>query len=425
MNTAILNFYNDIKDNINFRSLLIFLLPITLIIGSAILNLVLVIIFFVFFFDLFKTRDFSIFKNYWVYFFLIFWFYTVISSIFFSGLDNSLKNSFSQIRFLTLIFFIYQNLNFKSYFIFVTIILICVVFVAIDSNTQFFTGLDIFGFPAEGYTYEKRIYQLDKDNTYHVGRLSGPFKDELIPGAYMAKFGIIVLSYFGSIYTKFNNVKKFFFILLVLFLLESILISGERTSSIFYIILSIFLIINLIDLKKAFIISIILIFFMSIIISSSEYLKNRLSDSINIFNDYKNSSYGRLTISASQVWKENLIFGVGLKNYRVKCKGLIDPIPDHKFQNCSSHPHNTLLELLSETGIVGLVLYLLLIISLFRKKIINLTDKIKINLNILKAFIFLSLLPILPSGSLFTSWNATPFWIVIGLHLFLSKKINQ
>lgn len=425
MNTVILNFYNDIKDNINFRSLLIFLLPITLIIGSAILNLVLVIIFFVFFFDLFKTRDFSIFKNYWVYFFLIFWFYTVISSIFFSGLDNSLKNSFSQIRFLTLIFFIYQNLNFKSYFIFVTIILICVVFVAIDSNTQFFTGLDIFGFPAEGYTYEKRIYQLDKDNTYHVGRLSGPFKDELIPGAYMAKFGIIVLSYFGSIYTKFNNVKKFFFILLVLFLLESILISGERTSSIFYIILSIFLIINLIDLKKAFIISIILIFFMSIIISSSEYLKNRLSDSINIFNDYKNSSYGRLTISASQVWKENLIFGVGLKNYRVKCKGLIDPIPDHKFQNCSSHPHNTLLELLSETGIVGLVLYLLLIISLFRKKIINLTDKIKINLNILKAFIFLSLLPILPSGSLFTSWNATPFWIVIGLHLFLSKKINQ
>ncbi len=425
MNTVILNFYNDIKDNINFRSLLIFLLPITLIIGSAILNLVLVIIFFVFFFDLFKTRDFSIFKNYWVYFFLIFWFYTVISSIFFSGLDNSLKNSFSQIRFLTLIFFIYQNLNFKSYFIFVTIILICIVFVAIDSNTQFFTGLDIFGFPAEGYTYEKRIYQLDKDNTYHVGRLSGPFKDELIPGAYMAKFGIIVLSYFGSIYTKFNNVKKFFFILLVLFLLESILISGERTSSIFYIILSIFLIINLIDLKKAFIISIILIFFMSIIISSSEYLKNRLSDSINIFNDYKNSSYGRLTISASQVWKENLIFGVGLKNYRVKCKGLIDPIPDHKFQNCSSHPHNTLLELLSETGIVGLVLYLLLIISLFRKKIINLTDKIKINLNILKAFIFLSLLPILPSGSLFTSWNATPFWIVIGLHLFLSKKINQ
>jgi len=425
MNTVILNFYNDIKDNINFRSLLIFLLPITLIIGSAILNLVLVIIFFVFFFDLFKTRDFSIFKNYWVYFFLIFWFYTVISSIFFSGLDNSLKNSFSQIRFLTLIFFIYQNLNFKSYFIFVTIILICVVFVAIDSNTQFFTGLDIFGFPAEGYTYEKRIYQLDKDNTYHVGRLSGPFKDELIPGAYMAKFGIIVLSYFGSTYTKFNKIKKIFFILLVLFLLESILISGERTSSIFYIILSIFLLINLIDLKKAFIISIILIFFISIIITSSEYLKSRLSDSINIFNDYKNSSYGRLTISASQVWKENLIFGVGLKNYRVKCKELIDPIPDHKFSNCSSHPHNTLLELLSETGIIGLILYLLLIISLFRKKIINLTDKIKINLNILKAFIFLSLLPILPSGSLFTSWNATPFWIVIGLHLFLSKKINQ
>ena len=60
MNTAILNFYNDIKDNINFRSLLIFLLPITLIIGSAILNLVLVII-FLYFFLIYLKHEISLF----------------------------------------------------------------------------------------------------------------------------------------------------------------------------------------------------------------------------------------------------------------------------------------------------------------------------------------------------------------------------
>ena len=106
------------------------------------------------------------------------------------------------------------------------------------------------------------------------------------------------------------------------------MITGERTSSIFYIILSFILLINLINLKKAFVISIILSIFISTIIINSGFLKSRLSDSINIFNDYKNSSYGRLTISASKLWKENLVFGVGLKNYRVKCKELIDPIPD-------------------------------------------------------------------------------------------------
>lgn len=424
MNITIINIYNNLRENINFRSLLIILLPIALIVGPAMINTVLVVIFFIFFYDLFKKPDLSIFKNYWVYFFLIFWFYTVVSSIFFSGLDNSLKNSFSQIRFLTLIFFMYQNFSFKSYTIFINVILACLAFVAIDNNIQFFTGLNIFGFPAEGYMYEKRIFELDITN-YHVGRLTGPFRDELIPGAFLAKLSIITLFYFGSIYTKFNNIKKLFFILLILLLLQSILITGERTSSIFYIVLSFVLLINLISLRKTLVICIISIIFISTIVINSGYLKSRLSESINIINDYKNSSYGRLTTSASHLWKENLIFGVGLKNYRVKCKKFIDPIPDHKYTYCSTHPHNTLLELLSETGIVGLALYLLFIISFFRKKISSLDKNIKINCNGLKAFIFLSLLPILPSGSLFTTWNATPFWIVLGLYFFLSKKITQ
>ena len=77
---------------------------------------------------------------------------------------------------------------------------------------------------------------------------------------------------------------------------------------------------------------------------------------------------------------------------------------------------------MAETGIVGLVLYLLFIISFFAQKISSLNKNIKINLNGFKAFIFLSLLPILPSGSLFTTWNATPFWIILGLYFFLSKK---
>ena len=160
MNTSIIDIYNNLRNILNFRNALIFLLPLALIIGSATVNFLLILIFFVFFYDLFKTRNFSIFNNYWVYFFLIFWFYTVISSIFFSGLDNSFKNSFSQIRFLTLVLFIFQNLNFKSYTFFVIIILVCIVFVAIDSNIQFFTGLNIFGFPAEGYIFEKKNLSL-------------------------------------------------------------------------------------------------------------------------------------------------------------------------------------------------------------------------------------------------------------------------
>ena len=425
MNTAIFDIYNNFKDNINFRRLLIFLLPIALIIGSAVVNFILVLIFFIFLYDLIKKKNFYIFKYNWVIFFLIFWLYIVLLSLFSSGFDGSLKNSFSQIRFLTLTLFIYQNFNLKSYTLFFSIIFACILFVGIDNNIQFFTGLDIFGYPAEDYIHKARIFELNATNPYSVGRLSGPFKDELISGAFLAKLGIVVLFYLASNFQKFSNKNKFFFILLTLFLLQSIIITGERTSSILFICLLFILLFNLVSFKKAFIVSIILTFFISLLIVNSNYLKNRSNDTINILSDYKNSSYGRLTSSSFHLWKKNLLFGVGLKNYRVECNNLIDPFPDHRFQYCSSHPHNTFLELLSETGILGIILYLLFIFFFFWENSIRISKRLKANSYGLMAFILLSLAPILPSGSLFTTWNASFFWIILGLYLFLAKKKIQ
>ena len=425
MNTVIFDIYNNFRDNISFRRLLIFLLPIALIIGSAFVNFILVLIFFIFVYDLIKKKNFYIFKYNWVIFFLIFWLYIVLLSLFSSGFDGSLKNSFSQIRFLTLTLFIYQNLNLKSYTLFFSIIFACILFVGIDNNIQFFTGLDIFGYPAEGYSYKVRIFELKATDKYLIGRLSGPFRDELISGAFLVKLGIVVLFYLANNFQKFSNRNKFFFILLILFILQSILITGERTSSILFICLLFILLFNLVSFKKAFIVSIILTFFISLLIVNSNYLKNRSNDTINILSDYKNSSYGRLTSSSFHLWKKNLLFGVGLKNYRVECDNLIDPLPDHKFQYCSSHPHNTFLELLSETGIFGIILYLLFIFFFFWENNIRISKKLKANSYGLMAFILLSLVPILPSGSLFTTWNASFFWIILGIYLSLAKEKIQ
>ena len=38
---------------------------------------------------------------------------------------------------------------------------------------------------------------------------------------------------------------------------------------------------------------------------------------------------------------------------------------------------------------------------------------------------FFYLLPVLPNGSLFTSWNGAFFWFSLGLSLSLSEKIIQ
>ena len=62
MNTVNLHFYNNFRKNINFRCILIFLLPICLVAGSAFVNIILTLIFFYFFFDILKNKDFQIFK---------------------------------------------------------------------------------------------------------------------------------------------------------------------------------------------------------------------------------------------------------------------------------------------------------------------------------------------------------------------------
>ena len=67
--------------------------------------------------------------------------------------------------------------------------------------------------------------------------------------------------------------------------------------------------------------------------------------------------------SALKMFKENYLFGIGPKLFRIKCsEERYKPFENVKVEDvCSTHPHNTYIQLLSETGIIGF----LLIFSLF------------------------------------------------------------
>ena len=56
---------------------------------------------------------------------------------------------------------------------------------------------------------------------------------------------------------------------------------------------------------------------------------------------------------------KNKYFGVGLKNFRYVCDEKFDTFTQKKFL-CSTHPHNLYLEILSETGLIGFVIFLVL-----------------------------------------------------------------
>ena len=133
--------------------------------------------------------------------------------------------------------------------------------------------------------------------------------------------------------------------------------------------------------------------------------------------------YFQLNSSGYAVFKKYPYFGVGNKNYRViTCpEKTEDWNPDYV---CNSHPHQIYFEFLSEHGIIGTTILLVIFFSLFFKII----RKISIRDNYIQLgsviYLFLFFSPLLPSGSFFNDYYLTLFWINMCLLYSLNKETN-
>ena len=123
--------------------------------------------------------------------------------------------------------------------------------------------------------------------------------------------------------------------------------------------------------------------------------------------------------------------GNGIKSFRDLCaKQNINSLSEDK--KCSTHPHNIHLEILSETGGIGYLIYLtllLLIISNSYKIIINRKNFSKDNyyLIFLSSFLIFLILffPFKSSGRIFSSFFGYLFWFnlsVLNASIFVLKK---
>ena len=127
------------------------------------------------------------------------------------------------------------------------------------------------------------------------------------------------------------------------------------------------------------------------------------NDKIYIFSEQHNSHY----VTAYKMFLDNKILGVGVKNFRNFCNH------EKYSQNelsCSTHPHNTYIQLLSETGIVGF-LFLMFTLFYFCKYLLkHLLAKLKgrnyytdFEICILSG-VAIFLWPFIPTGNIFNNW---------------------
>jgi O-antigen ligase len=397
--------FNSNNEKFIFYNVPVFLfslIPFFLITGPFLSDLAISLISLLFLIYSLRQKNFSYFKNKYFYIFLIFWSYLILNSLINNFNLDSLKISFFYFRYGVFVIAVIclLEINYKIIKYFFYCIFVCFIALILDGFYQYFVGENILGFKGSE-------------------RISSFFGDEKILGSYLSRMWPI---FFGlSIFILKKN-NKLFFLFIIIFILSEVLIfiSGDRTaffninlSAIFIILLS----------KKLFklraftlITSLIIIMFISFFNPTAKERvfdqtlsqmnlssKSKKQEEIYIFSREHTHHY----ITAYRMYLDNKILGVGVKNFRKFCS-------DKKYieseSSCAPHPHNTYIQILSETGIIGFLFLIIVLIYFCSKVFKHLILRVRgkhyfsdFEICILSG-IAIYLWPFAPTGNIFNNW---------------------
>ena len=385
---------------------LIALLPISLISRSLIINILTFLIGLFFLIKVLTEKKFFFLNNKIFYALCLFWLTLLVNLAFSTDFGASFLRSFGFFKFVLLVFaikyyltlenFKYENFIFKAWFLAFAI-------VSIDLIFEY-----IFGFNTLGY------------KSYMPGRLSGFLDQELKIGHFYYGFFLIGTSF---IYKNYNR-GLLFFISIGAFV-TILFIIGERSAFIkgflmFFFFLLLFDKYNF--YRKAIFISLISALITTLIFTNQNYklrfwtqLFNPMPNQNNLIKNLSKTSYASHYDTAIKIFTKYPYFGSGLKTFRYESskKKYTDKDRSQNFNRMrwATHPHNIHLEFLSETGIFGylsFIIFFIYVLSLSVKNFLKFRNNYQLASML---YIFFTLIPILPSGSFFTTYAATIFWI--------------
>ena len=184
--------------------------------------------------------------------------------------------------------------------------------------------------------------------------------------------------------------------------------------------------------------------FSIIIILSNQNVKerviNKTLDQINLFGNKLNffSIQHQVIYNTSyKIFLDYPIFGVGVKNFRNYCKlekykTYTDE--DQSIDGCQTHPHNSYIQLLTETGVFGFLFVITFLYLVLKKLLLQFYYLYFLKKRYLEDYkicfyvaILISLWPIIPTGNFFNNWLNIIYYLPIGFVLSdykINKKIN-
>ena len=420
-----LNYQNVFFNKIPFY--LTFLIPFFLVSGPFLSDLAISICAVIFLINSYKNNLIYYYKNIFFYIFISFYIYLNISALISDNILFSLKTSLPYLRFgifvLSTWYLLNTNNKLLKYFFYC--FLFVFLFLEFDGIYQFIFKHNIFNYPLTD-----------------PFRVSSLFGNELILGSFLSRNYPLFFGLFLFLIEQKKLSKKITLVSYIVLILLPILIfmSGERSSFFYFCLASIYTLLffpkkNIIAI---FLFSLFLIFigiFIDKVINkdvmrfsdriiyqtlSQLTFKSETSKRLNLFSTTHEEHYR----SALKIFKDNVILGAGPKSFRLKCS-------EQKYlvsnTSCITHPHNTYIQILSETGIIGFLFVFLTFMTLCVTSFRMIYSKYFLGsyINPLKicllACFLITLWPLVPSGNFFTNWLNVVYYLPVGFFLWVIK----
>ena len=414
--------------------ILFYLIPFALGLGPALPDILLSTIAVTFFLYIIINKNWEILKNKFSIFFLCFWIVIVTNSFFSENFNTSFRISFFYIRYLFFSLAVYYIIRYNKKFLLNTFysITLSLYIIFFFGFFQLITGYNIF--------FDNLNDLINLGLREHPQRVSGLFGEELILGGYLVRI--------FPLYFALYLIQRKKFVINFLFLSNFILLfimsfyAGERSAIVLLLLILVLSFLFIKSFYKIKVYSLIFLLITSILIFSLDKKINfRFFDQtlfhqiiqnnkIYIFSEQHESHF----LVAYRIFKAHIIFGAGIKSFSKLChqdkyNEDIVKLPKHDgtfiYLSCTTHPHNTYFQILSETGLFGFLFLIIILIYLLKrffylirlKKLKDFNTE-KYNFSIMLNILFLSFLfPFMPTGNFFSNWLSVAYYMPLGFFL--------
>lgn len=389
------------------ENVLPWLLPALLLFSRAIADITVLLTGILFLIWCYQRRDWGWAKQPWFRLSLLFWAYLLLVNVPFSvDPADSLLYAVTFMRWplfaAALACWLLLSRDRQRHFLIA--LLATSLFIGLDTGWQYISGVDWFGIPQA------------PDN-----RLTGPFRNP-VAGIMMVRVEFILLftvAVFAGLRSVARQTLYIAGILLAFLLL--IFITGERMAFILCLAASVLVLLGLarqypLNRKPVtlggLMLIIVLIALTLWLPETGQRMVFSTADKLQNFGD---SDYGLIFRGAIDVWQQSPWLGSGLHSYQAVCSEL------GVLANCS-HPHNLYLQIAAETGLIGLILFSLLVAGIFYQALAPLWQQQSwLLLSISAAILLLSFWPLIGGISILNNWVAALVWLGVGWTLRMAN----